>query len=103
MRPDYAAVCGITVEEMTTQMSDYIDDFAEHRRTTRDEAIAQLKNQYDGYHFTWPSPDIVSNFLGSLQFTMTVTTQHHSVTIIIVDVDEFVRQPFTLHKCSVTY
>ena len=103
MRPDYAAVCGITVEEMTTQMSDYIDDFAEHRRTTRDEAIAQLKNQYDGYHFTWPSPDIVSNFLGSLQFTMTVTTQHHSVTIIIVDVDEFVRQPFTLHKYSVTH
>src|SRR5574344_55123 len=40
MRPDYAAVCGITVEEMTTQMSDYIDDFAEHQQTTRDEAIS---------------------------------------------------------------
>ena len=26
----------------------------------------------------------------------------HSVTIIIVDVDEFGRQPFTLHKYSVT-
>ena len=62
MRPDYAAVCGITVEEMTTQMSDYIDDFAEHRRTTRDEAISQLKKQYDGYHFTWPSPDIFNPY-----------------------------------------
>ena len=62
MRPDYAAVCGITVEEMTMQMSDYIDDFAKHRRTTRDEAISQLKNQYDGYHFTWPSPDIFNPY-----------------------------------------
>ena len=58
MRPDYAAVCGITVEEMTTQMSDYVDNFAEQRRTTRDEAIAQLKHQYDGYHSTWPSADV---------------------------------------------
>ena len=62
MRPDYAAVCGITVEEMKTQMSDYIDDFAEHRRTTRDEAIAGLRRQYDGYHFTWPSPDIFNPY-----------------------------------------
>ena len=37
MRTDYAAVCGITEEEMLTQMSDYIDDFAEaqDRKSTR--------------------------------------------------------------------
>ncbi len=62
MRQDYAAVCGITVEEMLTQMSDYVDDFAEHRRVTRDVAIAQLKRQYDGYHFTWPSPGIFNPY-----------------------------------------
>ena len=62
MRTDYAAVCGITEEEMLTQMSDYIDDFAEALQITREEAIAGLKQQYDGYHFTWPSPDVFNPF-----------------------------------------
>ena len=62
MRPDYAGVCGITKEEMITAMSDYIDDFAEALQTTREEAIEGLKLQYDGYHFTWPSPDVFNPF-----------------------------------------
>ena len=62
MRPDYAGVCGITAEEMLTAMSDYIDDFAEALQTTREGAIEGLKRQYDGYHFTWPSPDIYNPF-----------------------------------------
>ena len=43
MRTDYAAVCGITEEEMLTQMSDYIDDFAEAQQITREGAIEGLK------------------------------------------------------------
>ena len=62
MRPDYAGVCGITKEEMLTAMTDYIDDFAEAQQTTREGAIAGLRQQYDGYHFTWPSPDIFNPF-----------------------------------------
>ena len=62
MRPDYAGVCGITEEEMLTQMSDYIDDFAEAQQISREEAIEGLKRQYDGYHFTWPSPDVFNPF-----------------------------------------
>ena len=62
MLPDYAGVCGITLDEMLTAMSDYIDDFAEAQEITREEAIAGLKQQYDGYHFTWPSPDIFNPF-----------------------------------------
>ena len=62
IRTDYAAVCGITEEEMLTQMSDYIDDFAEAQQITREGAIEGLKQQYDGYHFTWPSPDIYNPF-----------------------------------------
>lgn len=50
------------MDEMLTQMPDYVDDFAEHRRTTREMAIAQLKHQYDGYHFTWPSPGIFNPY-----------------------------------------
>ena len=62
MRPDYAGVCGITEEEMLTQMSDYIDDFAEALQITREDAIKGLKRQYDGYHFTWPSSDVFNPF-----------------------------------------
>ena len=62
MLSDYAGVCGITEDEMLTQMSDYIDDFAEAQQITREEAIAGLKQQYDGYHFTWPSPDVFNPF-----------------------------------------
>ena len=62
MTPEFAAVCGITEEEMLTQMSDYIDRFAQDNEQTRDEAIADLKRQYDGYHFAWPSPDIFNPF-----------------------------------------
>ena len=62
MRPDYAGVCGITEEEMLTQMTDYIDDFAQAQQITREDTITGLKRQYDGYHFTWPSPDIFNPF-----------------------------------------
>ena len=62
MRTDYGGVCGITEDEMLTQMSDYIDHFAEAQQITREEAIEGLKLQYDGYHFTWPSPDIYNPF-----------------------------------------
>ncbi|MGM9687758.1 MAG: AAA family ATPase [Alloprevotella sp.] len=69
MMPDYAAVCGIAKEEMLTQMSDYVDDFAAYGQKSREEAVAELKRQYDGYHFTWPSPDIFNPFslLNALQ------------------------------------
>ena len=62
MRPDYASVCGISLEEMTSQMSDYIDDFAASKGISRDETISRLQRQYDGYHFTWPSPDIFNPY-----------------------------------------
>ncbi|MGM9803069.1 MAG: AAA family ATPase [Muribaculaceae bacterium] len=62
MLPEYAAICGITKEEMLTQMSDYIDAFARALEITPEEAMNELQHQYDGYHFTWPSPDIFNPF-----------------------------------------
>ena len=62
MLPEFAAICGITVEEMQTQMADYIDVFAKTEETGHEEMVAKLKKQYDGYHFTWPSPDIFNPF-----------------------------------------
>lgn len=62
MDDSYAGVCGITKEELLTQMSDDIDALAEARQTTRNEAIAQLQEHYDGYHFSAGSPDMFNPF-----------------------------------------
>ncbi len=58
----YAGICGITKEELLTQMSDDIDRLAEKLSITRENAIQQLKDNYDGYHFTYPSPDIFNPY-----------------------------------------
>ena len=62
MLKPYATICGITEEEMLTQMSGHIDQMAQALGCTREETIAKLKQRYDGYHFTWPSPDIYNPF-----------------------------------------
>jgi hypothetical protein len=58
----YAAICGISEEEMLTQMDNDLDLLAARIGMSREEALAELKNNYDGYHFTWPSPDIYNPF-----------------------------------------
>ena len=58
----YAGICGITKEELLKQMSDDIDRLAEKMSVTREEAILQLTDNYDGYHFTYPSPDIFNPY-----------------------------------------
>ena len=62
MDEEYAAVCGITKEEVLTQMHDYIVRFSEANQLTNEETVEQLAQQYDGYHFTWPSPHIFNPF-----------------------------------------
>ena len=62
MLKPYASICGITEEELLTQMSDHVDHLAAVLNGTREETIEQLKRKYDGYHFTWPSPDIYNPF-----------------------------------------
>ena len=62
MEPEFADICGITKEELAGQLSDYIDAMAEANGCTHDEMLEQLAYRYDGYHFTWPSPDIFNPF-----------------------------------------
>ena len=62
MLPEYATICGITEEEMATQMDEDLDILAKRMGISREEAIQKLKYNYDGYHFTWPSPDIYNPF-----------------------------------------
>ena len=68
MDEDFAAVCGITMEEVLAQMPDYLDRLAHAMQQTRKETLDALKRQYDGYHFTWPSPDLFNPFSLILAF-----------------------------------
>ena len=58
----YAAICGITEEEMRTQMDADLDWLAGKMKLDRPALLSKLKENYDGYHFTWPSPDIYNPF-----------------------------------------
>ena len=58
----YAAICGITKEELVEQFAGHIDALAEKMGKTHDEMVEELADRYDGYHFTWPSPDIFNPF-----------------------------------------
>ena len=62
MLPEYAAICGITQEEMTGQMDADIAILAEKRGKTKEETLRDLTDYYDGYHFTWPSPDVFNPY-----------------------------------------
>ena len=62
MDDEYAGICGITKEELLTQMSEDIDMLAEVQGLSREETIAKLKENYDGYHFSPASPDIFNPF-----------------------------------------
>ena len=62
MHEDYASLCGITEEEIRTQMDADLDAFASRLKTTKEGVLEKLKSNYDGYHFTWPSPDIYNPY-----------------------------------------
>ena len=62
MDEPYAGICGITKEELLTQMEEDIEQLAAKLRLSREETIQELKNHYDGYHFSWPSPDVFNPY-----------------------------------------
>lgn len=62
MDESYAAICGISENEMLLQMADDLAILAGKMRISREEIANKLKDNYDGYHFTWPSPDIYNPF-----------------------------------------
>ena len=62
MNENYAGICGITEDELTTQMDSDISSLADRCGISETQALARLKEHYDGYHFTWPSPDVFNPF-----------------------------------------
>ena len=62
MLPQYEALCGISEEELTTQMHDDIVMLGQANALTYDEQLAELKQMYDGYHFSHLLTDIYNPF-----------------------------------------
>lgn len=69
MQPEYAGLCGITKEEVENQLQVDIASLAERLGKTYDETLEAITTNYDGYHFTWPSPDVFNPFSLLAAFT----------------------------------
>ena len=62
MRDDYASICGISEEELVTQLRPDIELMAQRNSTDYDDMFAQLKARYDGYHFSEAMEDMYNPF-----------------------------------------
>lgn len=58
----YSSICGITEEEVRTSLMQGVDDFANELGISREDMLKQLKDNYDGYHFSKKSPDIYNPY-----------------------------------------
>ncbi len=62
MASRFDALCGVTNEELHTVFAESIQAMAESLEYTKDEMERQLKQQYDGYHFSKEMTDIYNPF-----------------------------------------
>lgn len=62
MLPDYEPICGITEQELLTQLRPGIEEMAESQGVSCDECFTLLKHYYDGYHFSKRKTDIYNPF-----------------------------------------
>jgi hypothetical protein len=59
---NYAAICGITEQELRDCFTQGISTLAEKKKCSREEILAILKDKYDGYHFSEALIDIYNPF-----------------------------------------
>lgn len=62
MLPKYAALCGITEEELSTTLAPDVAILADANECSPDEMHRILKTRYDGYMFAENSPEIYNPF-----------------------------------------
>jgi hypothetical protein len=58
----YASLCGITLQELKDNFGYGIRMFAEKEGCTTEEMVGQLRDRYDGYHFTKSMVDVFNPF-----------------------------------------
>ena len=62
MSPRFHNICGITEEELHTVFDEEIGELAAANNQTKEEAYAQLRTNYDGYHFSYNTDGIYNPF-----------------------------------------
>ena len=62
MRDDYATICGVSEEELTTQLHEDIELMAQRNDTDYEDMFARMKARYDGYHFSEAMQDMYNPF-----------------------------------------
>ena len=62
MKDNYAAICGITKEELLTQMVPELQALADKQGLTYEGAVEALRKKYEGYHFSEESPVVYNPF-----------------------------------------
>ncbi len=62
LKDEYSSCCGITNSELTQYFREGIEEMAEHNGLTYEETLEQLKQHYDGYHFSINSEDIFNPY-----------------------------------------
>ena len=62
MMPKYSAICGISQNEIETQMQESVRRMAESLGLSYEGTLEELKHNYDGYHFSRQSEDIYNPF-----------------------------------------
>jgi hypothetical protein len=61
-RDDYAALCGITLQELKDNFQYGIHEMAQKEGCSPEEMVEALREQYDGYHFTRQMTDIFNPY-----------------------------------------
>ena len=62
MKRPFAALCGITQDELEANFGEGIARLGEEWGLTHDEVLMKLKERYDGYHFAHNSPGVYNPF-----------------------------------------
>lgn len=62
MSPRFDAICGITTEELNSVFAPAIEELANANAVSVAETKSQLKQRYDGYHFSETMTDIYNPF-----------------------------------------
>lgn len=62
MTPRFSALCGITQEELETQMMPWVEHLAADLNLTTEDTLARLKRNYDGYHFARDLKDVYNPY-----------------------------------------
>ena len=62
MMPQYSTICGITQDELETQMMPWVEHLARDLKLSTEDTLARLKQNYDGFHFAEDLTDIYNPY-----------------------------------------